>query len=121
LGYYYNLAKTEEIVENDKKMLKLSLVSPSKETAYYKIDAYIDAETYLPIKRYYYSFSGEKIKELKIDELKKDKSGLSYVKMTMTDLLRKGVYTIVEMQNFKNNIDLNDRMFSKKYMEIACE
>ncbi len=121
LGYYYNLEKVEEVELDGRKVLKLTLKSPSKETAYYKIESFIDSETFLPIKRYYYSFSNHKIREMKVIEIKKEGEKTKYIRFVMYDLLRKGTYTEVEIKDFEYFSDLSDKMFTKKYMEIAVE
>lgn len=121
LGYYYNLEKVEEVELNGKKALKLLLKSPTKKTAYYRIESFIDEKTLLPIKRCYYSFSNQKIKEMDVIEIRKKDNKLQYAHLIMYDALRKGRYTEVEFKDFEYPDDLDDRMFTKRYMEIACE
>ncbi len=121
LGYYYNLEKVEDVELNGKKVLKLSLKSHIKKTAYYRIESFIDKKTLLPIKRNYYSFSNQKIKELDVIEIRKKNNKLQYAHLIMHDSLRKGRYTEVEFKNFEYPEKLSDRMFTKRYMEIACE
>lgn len=121
LGYYYNLEKVEKTELNEKQVLKLSLKSPTKKTAYYRIESFIDEKTLLPIKRLYYSFSDQKIKELDIIKIIKEGNKLKYLHLIMYDALRKGCYTEVEMSNFEYTLTLSDKMFTKKYMEMSCE
>jgi len=121
LGYYYNLERVDEVELNGIKVLKLSLKSLIKKTAYYRVESFIDSKTFLPIKRIYYSFSNHKIKELNVVEIKKKDNILQYVHMIMYDSLRKGRYTEVEFKDFEYLDNLSDRIFTKRYMEIACE
>lgn len=121
LGYYYDLEKLEEVNLNDTEVLKLFLKSRSKETSYYRIESFINKETLLPIKRVYYSFSNQKIKELKVLEIRKNKKKVEYIHLIMYDSLRNGTYAEVTMKNFEFPQELDDRMFTKRYMEIATQ
>lgn len=121
LAYFYNLDHTEEIVLEGIKTIKLTLLTKSKNNAYSKIEMFIDAETFVPIKRYYYSYSGLKIKEMIVKDIKMDNGKLKYAEITMVDLLRNGRYTEIIFDNIQHLKDIPDRMFTKKYMEIASE
>lgn len=121
LEYYYRLMNLENAKINGKKVLKLSLINRSDDTAYKRIDAFIDPETYLPVKRDYYSFSDQKIKELIVKDIRIRDGQLEYVCLIMYDLLRKGRYTKLEMKDIKYLNHLPDRMFTRKYLEIAIE
>lgn len=121
LGYYYDLEKVEETELNGEKVLKLNLKSRSKKNAYYRIESFINEKTLLPVKRNYYSFSNQKIRELQVDVIKKEGGKIQYVHLTMYNSLRKGTYTGVTMQDFEFPKNLDDRMFTKRYMEIATQ
>ena len=121
LGNYYDLEKVEKTKLNGQKVLKLFLKSRSKETSYYRIESYINAKTLLPIKREYFSFSNQKIKEMEFIEIKKKGNKTEYIHFIMYDSLRKGTYTDVIMQNFTIFHNLDNRMFTKRYMEIATQ
>jgi len=121
LGYFYDLEKVEEVNLDGRKVLKLFLKSRSKETSYYRIESFIDKKTLLPIKRTYYSFSNQKIKELKVIEIRKNKKGVEYIHLIMYDSLRKGTYAEVIMKDFEFPKRLDNRMFTKRYMEIATQ
>ncbi len=120
LGFFYNFESASDVIYEEKKAVQINLKSPSKSTSYYRIESVIDAETFLPLARYYYSYSNQKIKEMKVNEIRKGKK-IEYVKLTMYDLLKKGTYTEVEMKDFEFPANLDDKMFTKRYMELASE
>ncbi len=121
LGYLYKLEKVEKVKLGGKEALELFLAARSDRNAYYRIDSYINEQTLLPIERDYYSFSDQKIKVEKFIEIRKKDNKLQYLHLVMYDSLIKGRYTDVVMQNFEYPNRLDDRMFTKRYMEIATQ
>ena len=121
LGYFYKLGKIEEVELNGQKALELFLKSRSKKTAYYRIESFINRKTLLPIKRIYYSFSNQKIKVEKIIKIIKKNNKLQYLHLIMYDSLIKGRYSDIVMKNFEYPDNLDDRIFTKRYMEIATQ
>ena len=121
LGYFYKLDKVEETQLNGQKVLELFLTTRSNKNAYYRIESFISEETLLPIERVYYSFSNQKIKVEKIIDVKKKDGRLEYLHLIMYDSLIKGRYSDIVMQNFEYPENLDDRMFTKAYMEAATQ
>ncbi len=121
LAYYYNLTNVQTVNVENRQLIKLTMLSKSDETAYKKIESFIDENTYLPVTRYYYSYSNQRIKELNIKDIVRRDGKLVKAKFVMKDLLRQGVYTELYIKNVEYLDDLPDRMFTKKYMEIASE
>lgn len=119
LSNFYNLETYTPKQIDGNNVYMLTLIAKSKEVAYYKIVSYINSNNYLPMKREYYSFSGQKIKEMIIDDLQIMDGKLSSMKFTMYDCLRKELYSKVIISDFEYNKAIPDIFFTKTYMKIV--
>lgn len=117
LSNFYTVEKTEEVKENNKKLFRMTLAANTKNSTYAKIIADIDAETLLPVHRLFYSYSGQLIKEMIIDEIKKENGKMHFVQFRVIDMLRQGIYSIVTMDNFDENTKLSEQNFSIAYLK----
>ncbi|HHT49810.1 MAG TPA: outer membrane lipoprotein-sorting protein [Firmicutes bacterium] len=121
LNNFYQLEGCEEIKEGDKRVNVLSLKAKSLKMAYYQIRTYIEDETFYTVKTEYYSFAGEKVKELKTDEIKEDNGRLTFYKFTIMDVFIPGRYTQVTMDNFVHNVEIPDTYFTRSYMRALAQ
>lgn len=120
LANFYDLESYEKTVKNGRKIYVLHLTARSREVAYYRIISYIDAESYLPVKREYFAFSGQKIKELIVDKIEFHEGRLSCLAFTIYDILRPGYFARVMFSDFDYSRALEDRMFTRTYMRAAA-
>jgi negative regulator of sigma E activity len=122
LSVFYSISSLEHERLNGMDCYKLTLIAKDRSVAYYKIVTYIDQKTYVPAKRDYYAYSGQKIKELVFDEQENNENGtLALLKITMTDVLKKGVYSKVEFAEFDYSWKVDRNMFSIPYMKQAAQ
>lgn len=121
LNYLYRVDKVETVKYKSIKYYKLSLISRNNNSAYYRIETFINAKNFLPLKRDYYSYSNNKIKEMEIKSIKRESGKTKSVSLIVYDTLRPGRYTKVIFYNINKDVNLPDRMFTKKYMELAIE
>jgi len=120
LNYLYKVEKTETVTLNQTRYYKLYLKAKSKKTAYYRIITYINADSLLPLKRDYFSFSNQKIKEMKILNIIRSKGKTKEISLSVYDTLRPGRYTKVRFYDIDTGVNLPDRMFTERYMELAA-
>ena len=118
LSSFYEIEKVEEVVESDNTIYRMTLNAKEKRSSYATIVADIDSETYLPIKRLYYSYSGQLVKEFLIEEIKKNENGeLDFVRFKVTDMIKPQYYSIVIMDQFDTTYEIPENMFSVPYLK----
>lgn len=120
LANFYELEGYEKKEIEGREIYLLNLTARSREEAYYQIKSYIDSDSYLPLKREYYAFSGQKIKELVVDEVSFHEDRLSYLAFTIYDTLRPGYYAKVVFSDFDYSQRLEERIFTRAYMRAAA-
>ncbi|WP_086931031.1 outer membrane lipoprotein-sorting protein [Agarilytica rhodophyticola] len=88
-------------------------------SGYSKIEIFIDAERYIPLKTYYYDRGGRKKKTLILEEYNQylDKYWRSH-KMTMTNH-QTGKVTVLEQTNWKFGNNFTDKDFDKNSLSRA--
>ena len=117
LAVFYDLTDWERTKVDGRECYLLRLAAKTQAVAYYRIDSYIDVDSYLPVKREYYSFSGDKIKEMIFGEIKFGQDGRpDLIRFTMYDTLRKGYYTKVTISDIEY-ISLPDTYFHRSYLK----
>lgn len=118
---FYNLESCKTSQENGKDLYILTLTAKSKEVAYNKIISYLDPNTYYPIKREYYAFSGQKVKEMFFEDIQLKDGNLALLKFTMYDSLRKGFYSKVIINEFDYSKTIPDTYFTRMYLKLATK
>lgn len=117
LSNFYTISNIEEINDNGKKCYRMKLVAKEKKSTYATIVADIDAETLLPIKRDYYSYSNQLVKEMVFNEIIHDEGKIKYVSFDVKDMLRTNIHSKVIIDNFNTDSELNDSDFSISYLK----
>jgi outer membrane lipoprotein-sorting protein len=115
-----NLARdyTAAIVESNINLeghicYKLELIAKRKKVTYDRIVCYIRKKDFAPIKREFYTKSGQLFKEM----IFQDFNGARPMKFLMTNKLINTIeYSIMEFSNLKLNVSLDDRIFTKNYL-----
>lgn len=120
LSNFYNLESYQKDHEGGKDLYVLNMLAKSKEVAYYRIVSYIDAASFQPVKREYYAFSGQKVREMTFDDIRFQDGRLVALKFTMFNSLRKGYYTKVSFDDFNYDQEIPDIYFTKTYMRTAA-
>lgn len=120
LSTFYNIESlAEETAEDGRELYVMTLLAKNNRVAYAKIVAHIDRNTLLPVVRYYYSQSGQKIKELHILDIQKEGEQLSSVQIKVIDALKPDNYAIVVMDEFDTEIQIRDFWFTQQYMRAV--
>ncbi len=117
LSYLYNTQTVEETELDGKNVYKLTLLAKEKRCTYSKIITYIDVETLLPVKRLFYSYSDQLIKESIIEEVNKENGKMKYVRFRVVNSSNTSNYSIVEMKDFDDEYEITDEMFSVGYLK----
>lgn len=117
LSNFYSIEKTEEVIDNGRALYRMTLVSSAKRSSYAKIVADIDAQTLLPVHRSFYSYSEQLVKEMIIDEIKKENGKMQYVRFRVIDMLRPQIYSTVTMDSFDESVKLSESNFSISYLK----
>ncbi len=117
LSNFYEVTKTEVVENNGKKLFRMNLQAKAKRSTYASIIADIDAVTLLPVHRCFYSYSGQLVKEMIWEEIKKNNKKLSYVRFRVLDMLRPKFYSIITMDSFALEPDINDKKFTIAYLK----
>jgi len=109
----YNATLGGNETVNGKSCVKLLLQARHKDVTYSKIDYWLDAKTYAPVKAAFYALSG---KLLKTGEYSGQKMILGANRMTrllITDALQPSHRSLVEFADFKQ-AQLSDSFFNKE-------
>lgn len=118
LAVFYDVDGWEKAELDGRQCYLLHLLAKNKTVAYYRIDSYIDAAGYLPVKREYYSYSGQKIKEMIFEEFRFGRDGRpELIRFTMHDSLRSGYYTKVTISDIKYTM-IPDSHFHRNYLRM---
>lgn len=121
LTNFYQVENFSKSQSAEKDIYTFNLTAKSKEVAYNKISCHLSAQDYLLIGREYFAFSGQKIKEMKVEDMQVNNGRLTLLKFTMYDSLRKGYYTKVVMSDFNYTMSIPDTYFTKTYMKVAAK
>jgi hypothetical protein len=121
LENYYNVESLEATQENGKNLAVLTLTAKSNTVAYQKIVNFLDPATYFPVKRFYYAFSGQQIREMVFEDVQLKDGKLNLMKFTMYDSLRKGWFTKTTMSDFDYSKAVPDTIFTRMYLKLATK
>ena len=89
----------------DKGKEVLITLTPKKQTIsiWGKIELFLDKETQLPNKEYYYDEGGKKIREMKFSDIRTVKNRKIPFKMELTPLNKEGYRTIIRYKKLEIN------------------
>ena len=121
LGNYYEAESLETIRENGKDLAVLTLTAKSNAVAYQKIVNFVDPVTYFPVKRFYYAFSGQQVREMIFEDIQLKDGKLNLMKFTMVDSLRKGWFTKAVLSDFDYSKAVPDTVFTRMYLKLATK
>ncbi len=121
LGNYYTVENLETFRENNKDLIILTLNAKSNAVAYKKIVNFLDPVTYFPVKRLYYAFSGQQIREMIFEDIRLENGKLSLMKFTMYDSLRQGWFTKATLSDFNYSKAIPDTVFTRMYLKLATK
>jgi outer membrane lipoprotein-sorting protein len=121
LSTLYSVVSIEEKDLEGIPVYELILRGKTKDVAYREIRAFFSRKTGFPLRREYYSFSGQLVKRLSIEKLETDAAGRPMrVEMTMTDSIRKG-YSSRAVLDFTRYAPVDERYFSRAYLKVLTE
>jgi len=110
--YEVTLEGEEEI--RDEMCYILNLESDKEDAPYARQKIWVGKDDFLPYKYEYYALSGRLMKSAEVLEVRKI-TGKNYpVKVKMTDELRKGSTTVLELKDLKLNVKIPEEIFSRK-------
>jgi outer membrane lipoprotein-sorting protein len=118
LSTNYAIADGQAVkLESGVQCYRLNLVSNNKNAAYAKINAYIDADTLLPIKREYYSRAGLLCREMVIKEIQTTPSGqVSLINFDFIDRLTAGKTSSVTFSGIAKRESFPSSWFTVNYL-----
>jgi len=119
LSRLYSPTNMEESTLEGVPCYVLSLVPRDKENAYARITAYVNKATFFPLKRIYYSYGGDALKELSVVRIDQQAGRTTCVEVVVKDLVRKGMSTRVVFDCIDQDAPIPDRMFTPEYLEYA--
>lgn len=121
LSALYRVASVEEREVDGLPAYLLSLSGKGKDAVYREIRVFLSRETGFPLRREYYSHSGQLVKRLTIDALELDGEGRpKRIEMTMADTIRKG-YSTRAVLDFTQYAAVDERYFSRAYLKVVTE
>jgi hypothetical protein len=88
LAAQYDLAAAAESQSGGRAFTILSLKAKTKDASYGEIRLSLDTNTRIQMRRAYYSFTGQLLKELVIDRVIETPNGITGLEMTMRDAVR---------------------------------
>jgi|SRR5690554_295290 len=116
LATYYDLEEWEKANFEGEEYYILRLQAKTQMVAYYRINILIRPDNLLPVKREYFSYSGQKIKEMVFEEIQLNQAGKTeLIKFTMYDSLREGYYTKVTISEIKYK-PIPELYFQRSYL-----
>lgn len=94
----------------------LELASKNKDVSYSKLKIWVDREMLLPLQIMYYNKEGEKVKCLKTFDHRVIDGRWTAMRLEMENILKESK-TILEVKNIKFDQNMDDKMFSTRYLE----
>jgi outer membrane lipoprotein-sorting protein len=121
LSSLYTIQSVSTVKIGQQDAIQLTLIGKIKDVAYGEIRLFLDASSKMPLRREYYAFSGQKIKELTVDKLELDATGLpTRIELTMNDTIRRGQATKAVMSNFDRS-PIPSNYFTRNYLRIITQ
>ena len=117
LSRIYQVGNGAQIELDGITCYRIELVPKEKDAAYKKIVAIINKDTNQLVKREYYSYTGDLVKELLVDDVQKSTSGISRIQFTIIDVLHTGVSTQLIFENIDSKAPISDQMFDIKHLK----
>lgn len=90
LAKLYDLTGYEKTTMDGREIYLLDMKAGAEDVAYYRIVSYIDANSYEPVKREYFTAAGDKIREMQVEEIRKEDGRHKLLRFTFYDTLRPG-------------------------------
>lgn len=118
-SHFYSVESSEEVEYHGRDALKVTLVGKNRKVAYKTLIFYVDPQTLIPIAREYFSYSGKLIKRITIDEVTYKDGLLTYLKLTMHDLIRTNITNTAEFTNIQYK-SVPKKYFTKNYMKVLA-
>jgi len=118
LSTNYAIADGQAVrLENGVSCYRLELASKNKNAAYAKINAYIDANTLVPVKREYYSRAGLLCREMVMNEIQLTPNGqASLIKFDFKDTLTAGKTSTVTFSGIVKKDSFPSSWFTVNYL-----
>ncbi len=121
LSSFYDMEKLEETTGDEgRELYSMTLTAKDRHVAYARIIANIDKKSLLPVNRLYYARSGQLVKKMITEEIRKAGDKLEYVRFRIVDALRPQNYAVVTMYDFDTSTNMPGSMFTRQYMRAAA-
>ncbi len=121
LSALYDIAETKDGQLDGREAIILTLTGKTKDVAYGRITLYFDKKSSLPLRREYWSFSGQLIKEMTVDSVVNDAQGRTqHIQISMRDGVRKsqGSRAIIDIVS---RAPIPDSYFSRSYLKVVTQ
>ena len=121
LSVLYDIKEVLQEKYDGKDVLVINLQGKTKDVAYGQIKLYLSADTKMPIRREYFSFSGQLIKVMTVDKVAHDINGLlQRIELTMQDAVRKNLSTKASIL-VTDRSPIPDNYFSRSYLKVVTQ
>jgi len=114
LSEIYDVTIEGEEKVRDEMCYILNLESDKEDAPYARQKIWVGKEDFLPYKYEYYALSGRLMKSAEVLEARKINDRDYPVKVKMTDELRKGSTTVLELKDLELNVNIPEEIFSRK-------
>jgi outer membrane lipoprotein-sorting protein len=117
LSTNYAISEGQTVNLDGRQCYRLSLVSSNRNAAYARINAYIDVETLLPVKREYYSRAGLLCREMVVKDIQLTPGGqASLIKFDFIDKLTAGRTSTVTFNAIEKRDSFPSSWFTVNYL-----
>jgi outer membrane lipoprotein-sorting protein len=114
--YQAEVVAAEQV--GDIPVWKLELVAKEPSVAYPKRTAWVAKDSGIPLKQELYAVSGMLLKTWTMTDVKDFEGGRRFpTKMVITDALREGSMTTIELLDMTFGVELDDEVFSRRWLE----
>ena len=114
----YEVALMGEETLGERACWKLRLTARDDSISYPARTAWLDKETFIPIKQELFALSGMLLKTWSMTEVQTFADGRLFpTRMVLTDELKKGSKTIVELDELVFELPSNEQVFSRRWLE----
>jgi outer membrane lipoprotein-sorting protein len=112
----YSPTLLEKSEFNGRDAYLLKLIPEDEESAYSKLEMWVDAEIYLPLHIIYYDSDGEEYKQLTTRNHKELDGKWTATELEMKNL-KKGTKTVLKVNEVDFNISIDDNVFTIRFLE----
>ena len=113
----YDAVIEKEEIFDDRPTYVLYLTGKKKNLAYPKRRIWVDAERWIPLKEERFARSGKLLKTATLGDVRQIGNRWYPFRTEMDNALQRDTYTTMQMQDIKLNTEVDDKVFTLRYLE----